>query len=186
MPSVLTPPVKPMLAKAAGSAIPDDADLIFEPKWDGFRCLVFRSGDEVTLQSRSSKPLNRYFPEVVARLTAGLPDGVVLDGELVVGLNGALNFDALSERIHPAASRVNLLAEQTPATFVAFDVLQLPSGEVLETPGISRRQMLVDLVSDTDAVSLTPATQDASLARQWFTLFEGAGLDGVIGKPAQG
>ncbi|MEV4316965.1 ATP-dependent DNA ligase [Actinocrispum sp. NPDC049592] len=186
MPSVLTPPVKPMLAKAAGSAIPDDADLIFEPKWDGFRCLVFRSGDEVTLQSRSSKPLNRYFPEVVARLTAGLPDGVVLDGELVVGVNGALNFDALSERIHPAASRVNLLAEQTPATFVAFDVLQLPSGEVLETPGISRRQMLVDLVSDTDAVSLTPATQDAALARQWFTLFEGAGLDGVIGKPAQG
>ncbi|GAB3877610.1 ATP-dependent DNA ligase [Kibdelosporangium lantanae] len=182
---VLTPPVKPMLAKAAGT-IPDGADLIFEPKWDGFRCLVFRDGAEVTLQSRSTKPLNRYFPEVVARLVAGLPDKVVLDGELVVGRDGRLDFDALSERIHPAASRVNLLAEQTPATFVAFDVLQLPSGPVLESPGGERRDMLVNLVADTDAVSLTPATRDVELARQWFTLFEGAGLDGVIGKPADG
>ncbi|TCO52435.1 ATP-dependent DNA ligase [Actinocrispum wychmicini] len=182
---MLTPPVKPMLAKAAGT-IPDGADLIFEPKWDGFRCLVFRDGSEVVLQSRSAKPLNRYFPEMVARLAAGLPDRVVLDGELVVGKAGRLDFDALSERIHPAASRVNLLAEQTPATFVAFDVLQLPSGPVLESPGIERREMLVKLVADTDSVSLTPATQDVELARQWFTLFEGAGLDGVIGKPAQG
>jgi ATP-dependent DNA ligase len=182
---VLTPPVKPMLAKAAG-AIPDGSDLIFEPKWDGFRCLVFRDGSEVTLQSRSTKPLNRYFPEMVARLAAGLPDKVVLDGELVVGKDGRLDFDALSERIHPAASRVNMLAEQMPATFVAFDVLQLESGPVLESPGAERREMLVNLVSGTDAVSLTPATQDADLARQWFTLFEGAGLDGVIGKPAQG
>jgi len=182
---VLTPPVKPMLAKAAG-AIPDGADLIFEPKWDGFRCLVFRDGSEVTLQSRSTKPLNRYFPEIVARLAAGLPDKVVLDGELVVGRDGRLDFDALSERIHPAASRVNLLAEQNPATFVAFDVLQLPAGPVLESPGGERRDMLVELVAGTDAVSLTPATRDVELARQWFTLFEGAGLDGVIGKPADG
>ncbi|MET0136495.1 MAG: ATP-dependent DNA ligase [Kibdelosporangium sp.] len=186
MRDVLTPPVKPMLAKAAGSEIPDDADLIFEPKWDGFRCLVFRSGSEVILQSRSSKPLNRYFPEMVERLTAGLPDNVVLDGELVVGKDGRLSFDLLSERIHPAASRVNMLAETTPATFVAFDVLQLPSGEVLESPGAERREMLVDLLAGNDAVSLTPATTDAALARQWFTLFEGAGLDGVIGKPAGG
>jgi ATP-dependent DNA ligase len=174
-----------MLAKPAGS-IPDGSDLIFEPKWDGFRCLVFRDGDDVVLQSRSSKPLNRYFPEMVERLTKGLPSGVVLDGELVVGRDGRLDFDALSERIHPAASRVNMLAETTPATFVAFDVLQLPSGPVMEEPGVTRRELLVDLVSDTDAVSLTPATRDANVARQWFTLFEGAGLDGVIGKPAQG
>jgi ATP-dependent DNA ligase len=174
-----------MLAKPAGS-IPDGSDLIFEPKWDGFRCLVFRDGDDVVLQSRSTKPLNRYFPEMVERLTKGLPPGVVLDGELVVGRDGRLDFDALSERIHPAASRVNMLAETTPATFVAFDVLQLPSGPVLEEPGFARRELLVDLVSNTDAVSLTPATRDADVARQWFTLFEGAGLDGVIGKPAQG
>nr|WP_269086705.1 ATP-dependent DNA ligase [Actinosynnema sp. ALI-1.44] len=182
---MLTPPVKPMLAKAAG-AIPDGADLIFEPKWDGFRCLVFRDGDDVVLQSRSSKPLNRYFPEVVERLTQGLPSGVVLDGELVVGRDGRLDFDALSERIHPAASRVTMLAETTPATFVAFDVLQVPAGEVLDEPGVKRREILQELVAGTDAVSLTPATQDADLAREWFTLFEGAGLDGVIGKPAQG
>src|SRR3981189_3681404 len=106
----LNPPVKPMLARPAKS-IPDSSGLLFEPKWDGFRCLVFRDGAEVTLQSRSSKPLNRYFPEMVARLAAGLPDKVVLDGELVVGKAGRLDFDALSERIHPAASRVNLLAE---------------------------------------------------------------------------
>jgi ATP-dependent DNA ligase len=173
-----------MLAKAAPS-IPDGEDLLFEPKWDGFRCLVFRDGDELTLQSRSGKPLNRYFPEVVERLLAGLPDPVVLDGELVVGVDGVLDFDALSERIHPAASRVTMLSEKTPATFVAFDVLEIPTGPVLELPGFERRETLVELVSTTDAVSLTPATRDAGLARQWFTLFEGAGLDGVIGKPAQ-
>jgi ATP-dependent DNA ligase len=160
-----------MLAKAAGT-IPQGEDLIFEPKWDGFRCLVFRDGADVVLQSRSSKPLNRYFPEMVARLTAGLPSGVVLDGELVVGVDGRLNFDALSERIHPAASRVNLLAESTPATFVAFDVLQTPSGEVMEEPGTRRREILVDLVSGTDAVSLTPATTDVEVAKRWFTLFK--------------
>ncbi|MET0233083.1 MAG: ATP-dependent DNA ligase [Kibdelosporangium sp.] len=182
---MLTPPVKPMLAKPAGT-IPDDSGLIFEPKWDGFRCLVFRDGDEVVLQSRSGKPLNRYFPEMVERLTAGLASGVVLDGELVVGRDGRLDFDALSERIHPAASRVSMLAETTPATFVAFDVLQLPSGPVLDEPGVTRRKLLEELVSGNDAVSLTPATRDADVARQWFTLFEGAGLDGVIGKPAQG
>src|SRR5438309_7632241 len=115
------PPVKPMLASPV-PGIPENRKLLFEPKWDGFRCLVFRDGDEITLQSRSGKPLNRYFPEMVADLLAGLPGRIVLDGELVVDRDGRLDFDALSERIHPAASRVTLLAAETPARYIAFDL----------------------------------------------------------------
>ncbi|WP_035282950.1 ATP-dependent DNA ligase [Actinokineospora spheciospongiae] len=178
----LTPPVQPMLAKPSKS-IPDGADLVFEPKWDGFRCLVFRDGPEVTLQSRSGKPLNRYFPEAVAALSTALLDRVVLDGELVVDRDGRLDFDALSERIHPAKSRVDLLAEQTPSRFIAFDVLALGDAVLLETPAVERRRTLEDLLTPTGSVHLTPATTDADLARQWFTIFEGAGLDGVMGKP---
>ncbi|WP_020658053.1 ATP-dependent DNA ligase [Amycolatopsis benzoatilytica] len=171
-------PIKPMLAKPA-KAIPDSGGLLFEPKWDGFRCLVFRDGDEITLQSRAEKPLNRYFPEVLAALWETLPDRVVLDGELVVARDGKLDFDALTERIHPADSRVQLLAEQTPAQFVAFDVLAIGDESLVAEPTSARRERLAGL----PGIALTPATTDPDTARRWFELFEGAGLDGVIGKP---
>ncbi|MBY8848932.1 ATP-dependent DNA ligase [Saccharothrix longispora] len=179
----LTPPVQPMLANTADT-IPTDSDLLFEPKFDGYRVLVFRDGDEVFLQSRSGKPLNRYFPEAEAALRRTLPPRVVLDGELVVAKDGKLDFDALSERIHPAASRIALLSERTPAGFVAFDLLALGDDVLLEEPTTARRARLEALVTPGDGLYLTPATADASLAGQWFELFEGAGLDGVIGKPA--
>ncbi|MFE2751920.1 ATP-dependent DNA ligase [Actinosynnema sp. NPDC059335] len=181
----LTPPVQPMLATAVDT-IPTGADLVFEPKWDGYRCLVFRDGDEVFLQSRSGKPLNRYFPEAEAALRRTLPPRIVVDGELVVAKDGKLDFDALSERIHPAESRVRLLAEQTPAGFVAFDVLAVGDDLLLERPCTERRATLETLVTPGDGLYLTPATTDGGLAAQWFELFEGAGLDGVIGKPAGG
>ncbi|TNC27707.1 ATP-dependent DNA ligase [Amycolatopsis alkalitolerans] len=174
----LSPPIQPMLARAA-KTIPDAADMLFEPKWDGFRCLVFRDGDDLTLQSRAGKPLNRYFPEVLAELAAALPEQAVLDGELVVARGGRLDFDALTERIHPAKSRITLLAGQSPATFVAFDLLALGAESVVDEPTSARRERLEQVTG----VNLTPATRDAATAREWFTLFEGAGLDGVIGKP---
>src|SRR5882724_3060029 len=174
-----------MLAKAVAT-IPDSTDLIFEPKWDGFRCLIFRDGAEVTLQSRSGKSLNRYFPEIVNRMLDRLPDHVVLDGELVIAGSGRLDFDALTERIHPADSRVQLLAQQTPASYIAFDLLLAGDRLLLDEPGRERRARLTDLLGETTAVHITPATDSPETARQWFTLFEGAGLDGVIGKPADG
>ncbi|GAA3531722.1 ATP-dependent DNA ligase [Amycolatopsis ultiminotia] len=174
----LPAPIKPMLAKPA-KAIPDSGGLLFEPKWDGFRCLVFRDGDELTLQSRAEKPLNRYFPEVLAELRETLPERIVLDGELVVARGGKLDFDALTERIHPAESRVQLLAGKTPAQFVAFDLLALGDESFLDEPTSARRERLESL----SGVALTPATTDPATARHWFELFEGAGLDGVIGKP---
>ena len=176
----LHPPIQPMLARAA-KTIPDSGGLLFEPKWDGFRCLVFRDGDELTLQSRSGKPLNRYFPEVLEQLTAALPGAVALDGELVIAREGHLDFDALTERIHPAKSRVTLLAGQTPATFVAFDLLALDDQSFVDEPTSARRDRLEKLTGD--GINITPATSDPGTARHWFTLFEGAGLDGVIGKP---
>ena len=171
-------PIKPMLAKPA-KAIPDSGGLLFEPKWDGFRCLVFRDGDEITLQSRAEKPLNRYFPEVLAALRETLPERVVLDGELLVARDGKLDFDALTERIHPADSRVQLLAEQTPAQFLAFDLLAIGDESLMDEPTSARRERLTAL----PGIALTPATTDPETARRWFELFEGAGLDGVIGKP---
>jgi ATP-dependent DNA ligase len=179
------PPVKPMLA-APAAAIPDGDQLIFEPKWDGFRCLVFRDGADLTLQSRSGKPLNRYFPEVIDNLLAVLPDRVVLDGELVVDRDGRLDFDSLTERIHPAASRVRLLAEQTPARYVAFDLLALGDESLLDRAGRDRRAALTDAITPAEGLHITPATSDPAVAREWFTLFEGAGLDGIIGKRADG
>ncbi|HEX5117579.1 MAG TPA: ATP-dependent DNA ligase [Pseudonocardiaceae bacterium] len=181
----VTPPVKPMLASPA-KEIPDRDDLLFEPKWDGFRCLVFRDGAELTLQSRSGKPLDRYFPEVITGLLAALPEQIVLDGELVVDRDGKLDFDALTERIHPAASRVRLLAEQTPARYVAFDLLAVGDESLLDRGGADRRAALVEHVTPADGLHVTPSTPDPATAREWFTLFEGAGLDGVIGKPADG
>jgi ATP-dependent DNA ligase len=183
VPLPLTPPLQPMLATSVDE-IPTDEDLLFEPKWDGFRCLVFRDGDEVTLQSRSGKPLNRYFPEVVEAMKRTLPDRVVLDGELVVAKDDRLDFDALAERIHPAASRVALLSESMPAAYVAFDLLAVGDDVLLERPCTERREALLALVEPGDGLYLTPATTNVELARQWFELFEGAGLDGVIGKPA--
>ncbi|MGI8686495.1 MAG: ATP-dependent DNA ligase [Acidimicrobiales bacterium] len=178
------PPVAPMLAKAA-KALPAAGDMLFEPKWDGFRCIVFRDGDEVELGSRNEKPLTRYFPEVVDAVRAQLPDKVVLDGELVIAGDSGLAFEALLQRIHPADSRVRLLAEQTPASFVAFDILALGDRDLRRTPFAQRRALLCDaLAGVVPPVHVTPCTDDREVATDWFHRFEGAGLDGVIAKPA--
>lgn len=177
----LSPPVEPMLARSA-AAIPDQPGLVFEPKWDGYRCIVFRDGEHVELQSRSGKPLTRYFPEAVIMLRAALPDRCVLDGELVVIKDRRLSFDALSERVHPAASRIQLLAEQSHSTFIAFDLLAVGDTTLLEQPFSQRRDALAQTVRTSPHVHLTPLTSDPDLARQWFDVFEGAGLDGVIAK----
>ena len=179
----VAPPVSPMLAKLAREL--PTGDLLYEPKWDGFRCLIFRDGDEIHLQSRSGKPLDRYFPEMADPLRELLPQRVVADGELVVPAGDGLDFDALSNRIHPADSRVELLAEQTPARFVAFDLLAHEDQDLMRTPFAERRAHLESLLADVvPPVHLTPATDDPRVAADWFTRFEGAGLDGVIAKPA--
>jgi len=179
------PPVKPMLAKS----VPDvpEGDYLYEPKWDGFRCIVFRDGDEVELGSRNEKPLTRYFPEVVAAVRAQLPPRCVVDGEIVIAGEVGLDFEALLQRIHPADSRVRMLAETTPAAFVAFDLLALDGESLLERPQAERRELLAGALAGAQPpVHLTPATQDPATAREWFTLFEGAGLDGVMAKPLAG
>jgi ATP-dependent DNA ligase len=179
----LTPPVEPMLAKSA-ARVPRDGAMFFEPKWDGYRLLVFRDGDETVLQSRSGKPLNRYFPEAEAMLREALPPGSVVDGELVVANGGRLSFDLLNERVHPAASRIELLSERNPASFIAFDVLVADGASLMEEPFSARRAALEKLVRTGSRVHLTPVTDRPEVAEQWFDLFEGAGLDGVICKPA--
>ncbi|GGI06288.1 ATP-dependent DNA ligase [Egicoccus halophilus] len=185
MPLPLAPPVDPMLATLAREL--PTGRLYYEPKWDGFRCLVFRDGDEVVLQSRNGKPLDRYFPELSAPLRRLLPPRCVVDGELVVPRGGVLDFDALSERIHPAASRVRMLAERDPARFVAFDLLALEDETLLDAPFTVRRARLADVLGRVEApVHLTPVTDDPATAADWFARFEGAGLDGVIAKPADG
>ena len=181
----VTPPIEPMLAKLVRSF--PTGDLLYEPKWDGFRCIVFRDGDEVYLQSRNQRPLLRYFPELEAPLLSEMPDRVVVDGEVVVATSGALDFDALQQRIHPAESRVAMLAEQTPASFVAFDLLALDDRSLLGAPMRERRTLLEDVLSAARRpVHLTPATLDPGEGQRWFTEFEGAGLDGVIAKPLEG
>ncbi|WP_020495068.1 ATP-dependent DNA ligase [Sciscionella marina] len=162
--------------------IPDEPGWLFEPKWDGYRCLVFREGEEIFMQSRSGKPLQRYFPEMLTAFAEALPERIVLDGELIVALNGRLDFDSLSERVHPAKSRIELLAETKPAQFVAFDLLALGAADARGEPVRQRREALSALEVTTDRVHLTPATESASTAGTWFELFEGAGLDGVMGK----
>jgi ATP-dependent DNA ligase len=175
-------PIEPMLAKLAREL--PTGDLLYEPKWDGFRCLVFRDGDELLLQSRNRKPLDRYFPELQAPLRALLPDRVVVDGELVVPVGDALDFDALSERIHPAASRVATLAERWPARYVAFDLLAIDGEDLTAAPFVERRERLeAVLAGASPPLHLTPATRDPAVAADWFARFEGAGLDGVIAKP---
>src|SRR3954471_21841156 len=178
------PPFEPMLAKLSRE-VPEGDGYVFEPKWDGFRCVVFRDGDDLDLQSRNQKPLLRYFPELREPLLAQLPQQCVLDGELVVvGENGGLDFDALQLRQHPAESRVRKLSVEIPASYVAFDLLALGDESLLQTPMAERRDKLVDLLGHAQPPLLvTPATRDPEVGRGWFDSFEGAGFDGVIAKP---
>ncbi len=173
-----------MLAKRV-EEIPEGDAWIFEPKWDGFRALIFRDGDELLIQSRDRKPLDRYFPELAGPLKQQLPPGFVLDGEIVIAASTGLDFDALQLRIHPAASRIKLLSQQIPASVVFFDVLALDDRDLTKTPFAERRAELESLLSTaTPPLHLTPATRDHATARDWFRRFEGAGLDGVMAKPA--
>ncbi|MFE2757772.1 ATP-dependent DNA ligase [Actinosynnema sp. NPDC059335] len=175
------PPVRPMLAKAVRS-VPREPGLVYEPKWDGFRCLVFRDGDELELGSRNDRPLTRYFPEVVELLRSGLPPRCVVDGEIVIVTPDGLSFDLLQLRLHPAASRVRRLAADTPAAFVAFDLLALADRDLTATPFGERRRLLEGVLRDVPGLYLTPATDDPNQAQDWFTRFEGAGFDGVVAK----
>jgi ATP-dependent DNA ligase len=175
------PPVAPMLAKAVGS-IPPDAS--YEPKWDGFRSICFRDDFDVELGSRNERPLTRYFPELVAAVRAELPTRCVIDGEIVLPTAHGLDFAALQQRIHPADSRVLMLAERTPASFIAFDLLALDDEDYMSRPFSERRAALVDCLAESGpSIHLTPATTDLPTAQRWFTEFEGAGLDGLIAKP---
>src|SRR5581483_5039509 len=180
------PPVLPMLSKRV-EELPREGDWIFEPKWDGFRALIFRDGDEVLIQSRDEKPLNRYFPELVEPLRAALPPRCVLDGEVVIVKNGELDFDALQLRLHPAASRVNMLAKQTPSSVVFFDLLCEGDRDLCNEPFHLRRKQLESLLSAAKPpIHLTPMTRDHNVASDWFRRFEGAGLDGVVAKAMDG
>ena len=185
------PPVQPMLAKSV-KGIPDPAKfahetpggLSFEPKWDGFRCIVFRDGDEVRLASRNTKELTRYFPEVVDAVRQSLPERCVVDGEIFVAIGERLEFERLQERIHPADSRVRMLAERTPASFVAFDLLAVDDESLMKEPFAVRRTRLEEALAHATApVYLTRTTTDTGIASEWFDQFEGAGLDGVVAKP---
>ncbi|MFP1153268.1 ATP-dependent DNA ligase [Mycobacterium sherrisii] len=178
------PPVSPMLAKSVRS-IPPDAS--YEPKWDGFRSICFRDADEVELGSRNERPMTRYFPELVAAIKDEVPRRCVIDGEIVIATDHGLDFEALQQRIHPADSRVRMLAETTPASFIAFDLLALGDTDFTRRPFTERRAALVDALADSGpSIHVTPATTDWDTAHQWFDEFEGAGLDGVIAKPLTG
>ncbi len=183
----LAPPILPMLAKRV-EVIPAEANSwIFEPKWDGFRAIVFRDGEDLLIQSRDGKPLDRYFPELRGSLLEQLPQRCVVDGEIVIAQNGRLEFEALTLRIHPAASRVKMLAAQSPASIVFFDLLQLDDRDLTGEPFAVRRDELERALGDLQApLHLTPTTRDRATAQDWFTRFEGAGLDGVIAKPLVG
>jgi ATP-dependent DNA ligase len=182
----VNPPILPMLAKRVDE-LPVSGAWIFEPKWDGFRALVFRDGDEIQIQSRDEKPLNRYFPEVVETLQTQLPERCVLDGEIVIAQNGGLDFEALQLRLHPAASRVKLLSKQIPASIVFFDLLCEGDRDLCGEPFQKRREQLEALLSAVESpIHLTPATRESSVAADWFRRFEGAGLDGVMAKPSSG
>src|SRR5215831_17709488 len=181
----INPPFLPMLARSV-SGIPRREGMYYEPKWDGFRCLLFRDGSEIELASRNTRPLNRYFPELMAAARENLPQQCVLDGEIVVARGDRLDFEALQLRIHPATSRINLLAKEMPATFVAFDLLALGDADLRTTPYRERRARLEALLAHArPPVHLTPVTTDAVVAEQWFHQFEGAGLDGLIAKSAE-
>jgi len=176
------PPVSPMLAKLARE-LPAADGLLYEPKWDGFRCVAFRDGAELELGSRNERPLTRYFPELVEPISACFPPRAVVDGEIVIAGEHGLDFNALLQRIHPAASRVSLLAASTPASFVAFDILALGDRDVRGEPFSTRRALLEQALADcAPPVHLTPSTTDPAVAADWFSRFEGAGLDGVVAK----
>jgi ATP-dependent DNA ligase len=178
------PPIAPMLSKSVPE-IPDVGHV--EPKWDGFRTIVFKDGDEVELGSRNGRPMTRYFPELIDALRENLPPRCVIDGEIVVIADGRLDFDALQQRIHPADSRVQKLALETPVSFIAFDALALGDESLMQQPFSERRRQLVEALADAgDPVFVTPATSDPRQAKNWFTEFEGAGLDGVVAKPLDG
>ncbi|UBV14750.1 ATP-dependent DNA ligase [Mycolicibacterium fortuitum] len=174
------PPVSPMLAKPV-TVIPPGAS--YEPKWDGFRALVFRDGDDVEFGSRNERPMTRYFPELVRAAKAELPPRCVVDGEIVLPAEKGLDFEALQLRLHPAASRVRLLAEHTPARFIAFDLLALGDANLMDRPFSERRAALAGALGSGPSFHVTPATTDIATARRWFDEFEGAGLDGLIAKP---
>jgi len=185
-PFPIAPPIDPMLAKLT-EELPVDGALLYEPKWDGFRAIVFRGGADVYIQSRDLRPLDRYFPELHEALISRLPPGCVLDGEVVIVRRGGLDFDALQMRLHPAASRVAKLAAETPSSFVAFDALAVDGRDIRDLPQAERRAALERLLARVaPPVHLTPMTRDPATARRWLDEFEGAGLDGVIAKPAAG
>ncbi len=180
------PPLLPMLAKRV-SGIPEGDDWIFEPKWDGFRALVFKDGAEITIQSRDEKPLGRYFPELHAPLEAMLPERCVLDGEIVIANARGLDFEALQQRLHPATKRVNLLSKETPAALVFWDLLCVGDRDLRAEPFRARREQLLALLAKAEPpIHVTPATTDRRVAEDWFLRFEGAGLDGVMAKSATG
>ena len=177
------PPLAPMLAKLVRE-LPVADGMLYEPKWDGFRCIVFRDGDEVELGSRNDRPMTRYFPEILEPLRKSLPEKCVIDGEIVIATDHGLEFDLLQQRIHPAASRVNKLAVETPSAIVAFDYLAEGDEDLRPLPFNERRKRLEKALRKRDAsIHLTPITDDPDEAHDWFERFEGAGLDGVIAKP---
>jgi ATP-dependent DNA ligase len=181
----LNPPIAPMLAKLADT-LPAGGEFLYEPKWDGFRAIVFRGGGDAFIQSRDLRPLDRYFPELHEALLSGLPEGCVLDGEIVIATAAGLDFDALQMRLHPAASRVAKLAKETPSAFVAFDVLAADGEDLRGIPQHARRARLERLLAGVKPpIYLTPMTRDATIAEEWLSRFEGAGLDGVMVKPAE-
>jgi ATP-dependent DNA ligase len=179
----LSPPFKPMLAKLSRS-VPEGDGWLFEPKWDGFRCVVFRDGDEIELASRNERPFTRYFPELLDPLRAALPARCVVDGEIVIPDRDGrgLDFDALLQRIHPAESRVRRLAAETPASYIAFDLLAFGEESLLGEPLSTRRERLLEVLRPSGPVHVTPASTDRGTAEDWFGRFEGAGLDGIVAK----
>ena len=182
----IEPPVEPMLAKLA-EELPEGGPFLYEPKWDGFRAIVFRGASDVFIQSRDLRPLDRYFPELHGAFLDALPAGCVIDGEIVIATPRGLDFDALQLRLHPAASRVARLAKESPAEFVAFDLLAADGRDLRAEPQHDRRARLERLLANVGSpIHLTPMTRDAAVASEWLARFEGAGLDGVIAKPEQG
>jgi ATP-dependent DNA ligase len=182
--AAVSPPIEPMLAKLADE-LPGEGDVLYEPKWDGFRAIAFKSAQDVYLQSRDLRPLDRYFPDLHDALLTRLPSTCVLDGEIVIATPQGLDFDALQLRLHPAASRVAKLAAKTPASFVAFDVLSIDRKNLMDKPQAERRALLEELLRDArPPLHVTPATRERATALEWLERFEGAGLDGVVAKPA--
>ena len=185
-PFPIAPPIEPMLAKVADE-LPTGEGFLYEPKWDGFRAIVFRGAGDVYIQSRDLRPLDRYFPELHDAFVSSLPDGCVVDGEIVIATPHGLDFDTLQMRLHPAASRVAKLAKATPASFVAFDLIAADGRDLRATPLRERRARLEELAGPLrPPIHLTPMTDDPAVAAEWLTRFEGAGLDGVIAKPGDG